>query len=176
MVHLWSSNCFLPLQNRFWEPPASRIFSKLRPNSFLSQHGQMEQEGTRGNRKEFDDVVCGGVVQLVRTPACHAGGGGFESRRSRHFIPNPERKHRPFTRRKRGFESFRARQFNAITSTDLVKLHLHGADHRFSFYYCCHYCPKLGLQYAWQFCGGMKNCRPLPGRARPDGTAGNKKV
>ncbi len=27
----------------------------------------MEQEGTRGNRKESDDVVCGGVVQLVRT-------------------------------------------------------------------------------------------------------------
>jgi hypothetical protein len=141
-----------------------------------------------------------GVVQLVRTPAYHAGGRGFESRRSRHFIPNPERKHRPFTRRKRGFESFRARQFNAITSTDLVKLHLHGADHRFSFYYYCHYYPKLishrfsrllsltitsrgffdifavGLQYAWQFCGGMKNCRPLPGRAGPDGTAGNKKV
>src|SRR5690348_9769740 len=66
---------------------AQDLFSDSRQllTTALSRHGQMERKGTTGNRKESDDVVCGGVVQLVRTPARHAGGRAFESRRSPHF-------------------------------------------------------------------------------------------
>ena len=33
----------------------------------------------------------GAVVQLVRIPACHAGGRGFESRPLRHYFKGPYR-------------------------------------------------------------------------------------
>jgi len=37
MVQLQSTNCFQPLQKRFWEPPASRVFNQLQSVSKLSR-------------------------------------------------------------------------------------------------------------------------------------------
>src|SRR5207253_10353887 len=59
--------------NRRGNSQAERICreGKLLSVERRSVNGQMEQEGTRGNRKGSDELLMRGLVQLVRTPYSH---------------------------------------------------------------------------------------------------------
>jgi hypothetical protein len=73
------------ISERQKKPSVTRSFNRLLLASVLSRHSQ-ELLGIHGHGKEGTVTVSRfmrGVVQLVRAPACHAGGRAFKSRRSR---------------------------------------------------------------------------------------------